>query len=86
MTTIIYLAWEEALLFGRAKRVSRERARLCPPRLRRSLGRSRETRFARPNRRACSQATIYFVMPAESETVKQGRNPCKNCYKSFVCV
>ena len=29
---------------------------LCPSRLRRSLGRSRETRFTLPNRRACSQA------------------------------
>ena len=29
---------------------------LCPSRLRRSLARSRETRFSRPNRRACSQA------------------------------
>ena len=29
---------------------------LCPSRLRRSLVRSRETRFTRPNRRACSQA------------------------------
>ena len=37
------LAGEQALLFG-------------PSRLRRSLARSRETRFARPNRRACSQA------------------------------
>ena len=87
MTTIIYLAWEQALLFGRAKRVSRERARLCPPRLRRSLGRSRETRFARPNRRACSQATIYFVMPAESETVKQGEEPLQELLQKFcVCL
>ena len=29
---------------------------LRPSRLRRSLARSRETRFTRPNRRACSQA------------------------------
>ena len=87
MTTIIYLAWEQALLFGRAKRVSRERARLCPPRLRRSLGRSRETCFARPNRRACSQATIYFVMPAESETVKQGEEPLQELLQKFcVCL
>ena len=34
---------------------------LCPSRLRRSLARSRETRFARPNRGACSQAMIYRV-------------------------
>ena len=29
---------------------------LCPSRLRHSLARSHETRFSRPNRRACSQA------------------------------
>ena len=40
------LACEQALLFGRVKRVSRERA---------SERRSREARFACPNRRACSQ-------------------------------
>ena len=34
---------------------------LCPSRLRRSLTRSRETRFARPNRRACSQAITFNV-------------------------
>ena len=39
-------------------RASRERA--CPSRLRRSLACSRETRFARPNRRACSQARTYL--------------------------
>ena len=54
------VACEQALPFGRAKRASRERASegpfLCPSRLRRSLARSRETRFTRPNRRACSQA------------------------------
>ena len=90
------VACEQALLFGRVKRVSRERAsqrrsredlrsrvlaRLVslaqilesllagyvfrrkllttpggPSRLRRSLARSRETRFTCPNRRACSQA------------------------------
>ena len=80
MTTIIYLACEQAILFGRAKRVSREHARLCPSRL-------RETRFARPNRRACSQATIYFVMPAESETVKQGEEPLQELSQKFcVCL
>ena len=65
------LACKQALLFGQAKRASRERASdgprkgelatislsLCASRLRRSLARSRETRFNRPNRRACSQAT-----------------------------
>ena len=42
--TSIRVACEQVLLFGRVKRVSRERAS--------------ETRFACPNRRACSQATI----------------------------
>ena len=55
------LACEQDLLFGQAKRASRERASqgpfLCPSRLRRSLARSRETRFTRPNRRACSHYT-----------------------------
>ena len=65
------LACKQALLFGQAKRASRERVSdgrrkgelatislsLCASRLRRSLARSRETRFNRPNRRACSQAT-----------------------------
>ena len=41
------LVCEQALLFGQAKRASRER---------RSLERSRETLFTRSNRRACSQA------------------------------
>ena len=42
------IACEQALIFGRVKRVSRERA---------SERRSREARFACLNRRACSQAT-----------------------------
>ena len=55
-------AWSQAI-FGQAKRASRERASegppfRCPSRLRRSLARSRETRFTRPNRRACFQANI----------------------------
>ena len=66
----INLACEQALLFGRMKRVSRERAserrsregqRKGP-----SLARSREARFACPNRRACSQANInlqVFPLP-----------------------
>ena len=32
---------------------------LCPSRLRRSLARSRETRFTRPNRRACSLGRLH---------------------------
>ena len=47
------LACEQALLFGQAKRASREHASegpfLCPSRVRRSLARSRETRFTLPN-------------------------------------
>ena len=34
----------------------------CPSRLRRLLARSRETRFARPKRKACSQATRHFAL------------------------
>ena len=40
----VLIACEQALLFGQAKRAS--------------LARSRETHFTRPNRRACSQATV----------------------------
>ena len=49
------IACEQALLFGQAKQASRERASEGP-RFRRSLARSSETRFTRPNGRACSQA------------------------------
>ena len=50
------IACEQALLFGRVKRISRElaserRSREGPP----SLARSREVHFACPNRRVCSQ-------------------------------
>ena len=48
------IACEQALLFGRAKRTARERA---SERRSREGARSREARFACPNRRACSQAT-----------------------------
>ena len=42
-----------------ASTLSRENARaMGPSRLRRSLARSRETRFTRPNKRACSQARL----------------------------
>ena len=47
----VEIACEQALLFGRVKRVSREHG---GP----SLARSREARFACPNRRACSQANV----------------------------
>ena len=54
---ITILACEQVLLFGLVKRVLRERAserrsREVSP----TLTRSREARFACPNRRACSQA------------------------------
>ena len=42
----VSLAYEQALLFGQAKQASRERANEGP------------TRLTRPNRRACSQATV----------------------------
>ena len=52
------LACEQVLLFERVKRVSRERASSEAARgLGPSLARSREARFACPNRRACSQAS-----------------------------
>ena len=51
----IVIACEQALLFGRVKQVSRERT---SGRRSRALARSCEARFACPNRRACSQATI----------------------------
>ena len=38
---------------------------LCPSRLRRSLARSRETRFTRPNRRASSQASFCVSLQLE---------------------
>ena len=64
------VACEQALLFGRVKRVSRERA----SERRSHERRSREALFACPNRKACSQASIVdeskcpvvlFVMPLE---------------------
>ena len=58
----LWLACEQALLFGQAKRASRERACLTVNGgHRRSLARSRAARFARPNRRACSQANLWYV-------------------------
>ena len=44
---------------------------LCPSRLRRSLARSRETCFTRPNRRACSQAMIYLDVNSFNENSPQ---------------
>ena len=72
---VALLACEQALLFGRVKRVSRERAseRRSP-----SLARSREARFACPNRRACSHA---MALPAWA--TKEKRNVGSCCLKSF---
>ena len=53
---------------------------LCPSRLRRSLARSRETRFTRPNRRARSQARLRI---ANQQLCKCGTLfvsfPCRHC-------
>ena len=46
-TAPLIIAYEQAPLFGQAKRVS--------------LARSRETSFTSPNRRACSQAIVFNV-------------------------
>ena len=62
------LACEQALLFGRVKRVSRERASGEAARdLGPSLARSREAHFARPNRRACLQANRAPVNSLEQK-------------------
>ena len=50
---VMYIACEQALLFGQAKRASRERASEGP------APRGFAARFPRPNRRACSQAIMY---------------------------
>ena len=59
LLTTCALACEQALLFGRVKRASERQSLegLGP-----SLARSREARFACPNRRACSQATCAPVI------------------------
>ena len=64
----VQLACERALLFGRA---SRKRAN----ELRRSLARSRETRFARPNRRACSQAKVQSATQPFLESSRNAPPP-----------
>ena len=76
LVSVRHVACEQALLFGRVKQVSRERASARRSRegqtlcgvpgfpgsstfLGPSLARSREARFACPNRRACSQAMFF---------------------------
>ena len=54
---LLRVACEQALLFGRAKRVSRERASERRSREGQRKARSREACFARQNMRACSQGT-----------------------------
>ena len=62
VSTIYFeVVFEQALLFGRAKRVSRERTSEGRSREGPSLARSREASFARPNRRACSQANFETI-------------------------
>ena len=65
---VALLACEQALLFGRVKRVSRERPSERLPR----------GCFACPNRRACSQA---MALPAWA--TKEKRNVGSCCLKSF---
>ena len=59
LTFTLFLACEQALLFGRVKQVSRERAseRRAAP----SLAHSRKAHFAYPNRRACSQTVLVSI-------------------------
>ena len=65
-----YVACEQALLFGRAKRVSREcaseRRSRKGQRKGPSLARSREARL---NRRACSQAKSYVDLWSQSSSL-----------------
>ena len=63
------IACEQALLFGRVKRVSRERT----SERRSRVGRSREAHFAYPNRKACSQA-IRETSKLLLKTFKEGMN------------
>ena len=70
------LACEQALLFGRVKRVSRECA---SERQSREGQRSREARFACPNRRACSQASMLLKRATGRGKRKEAkRNVCRN--------
>ena len=76
------IACEQALLFGQAKQASRERTRErgaeerpfpFPSQPRRLLARSREIRFTRPNRRACSQATMIIVFTSSHCVTQEAR-------------
>ena len=68
-STVFLLACEQALLFGRVKRVAR----------------SREARFACPNRRACSQA-IFLCSEFKLENIYSGVIFCgKICAIIFIC-
>ena len=66
------IACEQALLFGRVKRVSRERASERRSRKGPSLARSREAHFACLNRRACSQANSYISVRPLRHRAKEG--------------
>ena len=61
-----------------------------PSRLRRSLAPSLATRFARPNRRACSQPMLYewrfsFYPPFPSSPVNNDCVPLTGLLRVFVC-
>ena len=75
------LACEQALLFGRVKRVSRERA---SERRSREGPRSREAHFAYPNRRACSQANASSEDEPASRVKRGPRRRKNNVYSRLV--
>ena len=72
------IACEQALLFGRVKRVSRERASERRSRKGPSLARSREAHFACLNRRACSQANSYISVRPLRHRAKRRDQKRKN--------
>ena len=78
MTTIIYLACEQASLSYLGERSeSRENAQDSAPRgfAARSGVLARLASLAQTGELARRLLSIYLVMPAESETVKQGEEP-----------
>ena len=89
----INVACKQALLFGRVKRVSRERANegrgLSRERANEgrglSLARSREVRFACPNRRACSQAKVNVLFGPVRGTVGATEQSKKSSARKRFC-
>ena len=78
----INVACKQALLFGRVKRVSRERANEGRGL---SLARSREVRFACPNRRACSQAKVNVLFGPVRGTVGATEQSKKSSARKRFC-